>query len=292
MEHEKLPATEKARPKKQRRIRLRTISQITIFVFVAIVSVTKWITENGIAIPFLPEISLHAICPFGGVVTIYEFVTVGTFIQKIHSSSFILMILGIITALLFGAIFCGYICPFGAYQEWIGKIGKYLFPKKYNRLIPARLDKVLRYLRYAVLAMVLYQTATTAKLIFQDMDPYYALFNFFTNEVAVTAYAVLGVMTILSLFIERPWCKYFCPYGAFLGIFNLLSVFRIRRNKTTCIDCRLCDKACPMNIKVSDKATVRDHQCISCHLCTSEAACPVKDTVVIAVKKKEVADEN
>lgn len=292
MEPEKLQVLKQRIPKKRGRNKWRTISQISVFVFVALVSAAKWITENGFAIPFLPEVSLHAICPFGGVVTIYEFVTVGTFIQKIHSSAFILMILGIITALLFGAIFCGYICPFGTYQEWIGKIGRYLFPKKYNRIIPARIDKVLRYLRYAVLAMVVYQTAITAKLIFQEMDPYYALFNFFTGEVAITAYAVLGVMTILSLFIERPWCKYFCPYGAFLGLFNSISVFKIRRNKKTCIDCKLCDKACPMNIKVSVKESVRDHQCISCHLCTSEAACPVKNTVVIALKKEDVSNEN
>jgi polyferredoxin len=274
------------RSRSRKKSRIRPIAQISVFVFVALVSITKWATEQGAVIPFLPEVSLHAICPFGGVVTIYEFVTAGTFIQKIHSSAFILMLLGIVTALLFGALFCGYICPFGTYQEWIGKIGRKLFPKRYNRMIPAPLDRVLRYLRYVVLALVVYQTAITAKLVFQEMDPYYALFNFFTNEVAITAYAVLGIMTVLALFVERPWCKYFCPYGAFLGVFNLFSVFKIRRNASTCIDCKLCDKACPMNLSISDTGTVRSHQCISCHLCTSEAACPVRDTVVIATKEE------
>ena len=274
------------RTTKRKRSRIRTITQIAVFVFVALVSITKWATERGAVIPFLPEVSLHAICPFGGVVTIYEFVTAGTFIQKLHSSSFILMLLGIVTALVFGPLFCGYICPFGTYQEWIGRIGRKLFPKRYNRMIPAALDRVLRYLRYVVLALAVYQTAITAKLVFQNVDPYYALFNFFTNEVAITAYAVLGIMTVLALFIERPWCKYFCPYGAFLGVFNLFSVFKIRRNASTCIDCKLCDKACPMNIRISDTGTVRSHQCIRCHLCTSEAACPVRDTVVIATKEE------
>ncbi len=271
---------------------VRKITQISVFILIIIISISKWLAEKGFKIPFISDASLHAICPFGGVATIYEFVTSGSFIQKIHNSSFILMILGVIVAILFGAIFCGYICPFGTFQEWIGKIGRKIFPKRYNHFIPQKADKILRYLRYVVLVMVLYNTAVTAKLVFQSIDPYYALFNFFTNEVAITAYIVLGVITILSLFIERPWCKYFCPYGAFLGLFNFIRIFRIRRNKKTCINCKLCDKACPMNIEVSKKDVVNNHQCISCHRCTSDISCPVKDTVTITSQRKENSHEN
>jgi len=271
---------------------VRLIVQLTVFILVFLIAVSKYLAEKGISIPLLPDASLHAVCPFGGVATIYEFITTGTFIQKIHNSSFILMVLGLIVAVLFGTIFCGYICPFGSFQEWIGKLGRKLFPKKYNRMVPSKIDRILRYLRYLVLIMVLYQTAVTAKLVFQSVDPYYALFNFFTNEVAVSAYIVLGVITVLSLFIERPWCKYFCPYGALLGLFNSIRVFKIRRNKGTCIGCKKCDRVCPMNIEVSEKEVIRDHRCISCHKCSSEITCPVKDTVVISAGKGGVSHEN
>lgn len=278
--------------KKSKASIVRTVVQILVFVFIFAISISKWMAEKGIVIPFLPNASLHAICPFGGVVTIYEFATSGGFIQKIHSSAFILMILGIIVAILFGSIFCGYICPFGSFQEWIGKIGRKLFPKQYNQFIPKKLDNVLRYLRYGVLALVIYQTAITAKLVFATVDPYYALFNFFTNEVAIAAYIALGSIMILSLFIERPWCKYFCPYGAFLGLFNLIRIFKIRRNTSTCINCKKCDAVCPMNIEVSKANTVSSHQCISCNKCTSEMACPIKDTVTISAVKEGVLIEN
>ena len=106
-----------------------------------------------------------------------------------------------------------------------------------------------------------------------------------TGEVALTAILILIAVTALSLFVERPWCKYFCPYGALLGLFNLIRVFPIRRREETCINCKKCDTACPMNITVSTKDAVRNHQCITCHECLSGLACPVENTVVVAAGK-------
>lgn len=262
----------------------RTALQSFFFGLVALISLNHIFEEAGIAIPFLSEASLHAICPFGGVVSLYKFATVGTFIQKIHESSFILMVIAFLLAIAFGPVICGWVCPFGTIQEWIAKIGRRIFVKRYNRVIPAKLDKYLRFTRYIVLALVVYKTATTAKLMFQDVDPYFALFNFWSDEVSITALIILGVTIVLSLFVERPWCKYACPYGAALGIFNLFRIFKVRRNTHTCISCKACDKACPMNITVSLGTAVLDHQCISCLKCTSENACPVSDTVELSVK--------
>lgn len=263
----------------RRRIWLRTIVQIFFFALIALISVNHTLAESGKGIPILSSASLHSLCPFGGVVTIYQYATTGTFVQKIHESAFILMVIGFVLAILFGPVFCGWICPFGSIQEWVGKLGRKIFKRRYNFFIPAKLDRVLRYLRYLVLAWVIYMTAASATLVFAEFDPYFALFNFWSSELAIGGLVVLLVTLAGSLFIERPWCKYACPYGAVLGITNLVRIFRIRRIPGTCKLDRACDIYCPMNIKVSEKTIIRDHQCISCLECTSEARCPAAGTV-------------
>ncbi len=263
----------------RRRIWIRSLVQFFFFALIALIAVNHTLAENGKGIDFLSSASLHALCPFGGVVTIYQYATTGTFVKKLHESSFILMTLGFALAILFGPVFCGWVCPFGTFQEWVGKIGKKLFKRRYNHFVPQKLDNLLRYLRYLVLAWVIYMTAASATLIFAEFDPYFALFNFWSGEVAIGGLIVLGVTLLLSLFIERPWCKYACPYGAVLGIFNLFRIFKLRRTPGTCRTCSACDVNCPMNIPVSQKTIIRDHQCISCMECTSEASCPVSGTV-------------
>lgn len=240
--------------------------------------------ESGAAIPLVSHASLHALCPFGGVVSIYQYLMSGTFVRQTQESSFILMWIVIILSVAMGAVFCGWVCPFGSIQEFTGKIGKKIFKKRYNKFLPAVIDKYLRYLRYLVLIWVIYMTASVGTLIFKKWDPYHALFNIWSDEVAAGGIIVLGIVLLLSLFIERPWCKYVCPYGAFLGIFNTFRIFKIKRNENTCINCGKCDSACPMNIDVSKTRNVTDHQCISCMKCTSEAECPVKDTVSMKIK--------
>lgn len=263
----------------KRKPKLRLYVQIFFFALIGLIAVNHTLAEAGMGIPLLADSSLHALCPFGGVVTLYNLGTLGTFIQMIHMSSVILMVLVFILAILFGPVFCGWICPLGSFQEWIGKLGKKLLGKRYGKVIPTQVDRVLKYARYGVLVWVVYVTARSGYLMFAEIDPYNALFSFWSDEVAIPGLIILLITMAASLVVTRPWCRYACPYGALLGLSNKVRIFSIQRNETTCINCRQCDNNCPMGIVVSNQAKVTDLHCISCLECTSEQACPIPDTV-------------
>ncbi len=263
---------------------IRTAIQIFFFALIGLISINKTLAETGGGILLLSQASLHALCPFGGVVTLYNLFTLGTFIKKIHMSSVILMSLIFILAIIFGPVFCGWVCPLGSIQEWVGKLGNKIFKKKYNNFIPKKFDQILRYFRYVVLIWVVYMTAVSGYLLFEKIDPYNALFAFWSEELSLPALIILILTLIASLFIERPWCKYACPLGALLGISNKIRIFKITRNVSSCISCKNCDRSCPMNIEVSEMENVTDLQCISCFECTSEKSCPVLDTVNLQTK--------
>jgi hypothetical protein len=62
---------------------VRRVVQISAFTLVSLIAVGGYLAEKGIYIPLVPDASLHSICPFGGVVTVYQFAVTGDFIQKI-----------------------------------------------------------------------------------------------------------------------------------------------------------------------------------------------------------------
>ncbi|MDC7223179.1 MAG: 4Fe-4S dicluster domain-containing protein, partial [Spirochaetales bacterium] len=101
---------------------------------------------------------------------------------------------------------------------------------------------------------------------------------------------LLAVFLLLSLFTDRPYCRYFCTEGARYGALSMGRLFSIRRNTESCINCKLCDRACPMGITVSQVKHVRNGQCVNCFECI--AACPKKNTLSYGWVFQKSAKEN
>jgi polyferredoxin len=227
-------------------------------------------------------VGVDALCPFGGIETLWSLIAAGTLVQRIAASSVILLVGVTATALLFRRGFCGYICPLGAVQEFAAKLGRPLFRGRRPEM-PGWLDRPARYLKYFVLVGFTVWTWQAAALVIRPYDPWVAWMHLTSSEVIAEfsiGLAVLGISVAGSLVYDRFFCKYACPVGAFLGLISRLSVFKVRRNVATCTSCSACDKACPVNVKVSTAEVVDDPECINCNECVN--VCPVKDTLTVA----------
>ena len=232
----------------------------------------------------IPVVGVDALCPFGGIETILTLISTGGYVKQIAASSLILLGVVLVTAVIFRRSFCGYICPLGALQEFFGGIGKAIWPKGRPQ-VPTAIDKPARYLKYVVLAVFTVWTWQAAELVIRPYDPWVAFMHITSAEVLSSfgiGLAVLAISLAGSVVYDRFFCKYLCPMGGFLGLISRLSLFKVRREATTCIDCKACDKACPMNITVSEVETVVSAECINCNACVD--ACPVKDTLRVATK--------
>jgi len=172
--------------------------------------------------------SVKAYCPFGGIESLYQFLTTGGFIRRIEPSAMIMLADLVLLTLAFGRGFCGWIGPFGSIQEWLGLLGKRIFRKKFN---PAGAwDRVLRYLKYVILAVIIALTWHMGTLLFRDYDPFLAFLHLGKGiDELPWAYAALGLVLIGSLYIERFFCKYACPLGAVLGILGRVGLTKEQR---------------------------------------------------------------
>jgi ferredoxin len=142
-------------------------------------------------------------------------------------------VLPLIFTLFFGRTFCAAVCPLGAMQELVA-----IRPVK----VPGWLDQALGLLAYVYLgAGVLFASTGTAFLICR-YDPFV---GFFRRSMGVNMAVLGGAFLLLGTVVGRPYCRYLCPYGAILGLLSKVSKWHVKIPPDECIQCRLCEDACP-----------------------------------------------
>jgi len=139
---------------------------------------------------------------------------------------FLFFLLPIILALLWGRIYCLWLCPLGAFQEFINK-GKNTLKCKCLKNIYFK-SKTAGKIKYLILATVVTLLLILRKPILCGLDPFGALFGRFVTAGSII---FLAALVISSLFIWRPWCQFFCPYGAILDLLSKISLFKKKSEK-------------------------------------------------------------
>ena len=188
----------------------------------------------------------------------------------------------ILLGVLLGRFICGFLCPFGWFQDLLHKI-----PGK--KLSTAKL-KPLRYLKYVILVVFVILLPAFVTNSLGMGDPFFckyicpqgvlegaiplalansglraALGHLFTFK-----FTVLVLFIILSILFYRPFCKWICPLGAIYSLFNKVSFLKIQVDHEKCVGCQKCSRVCKMDVNVVD--TPNHPECIRCGECMK--ACP------------------
>jgi len=192
---------------------------------------------------------------------------------------FLFWIFIIVTVFVWGrGLFCGWLCPFGSLSELLYKVGRALGLKRLQFALPMKWHNRLKWVKYAVffglLAVSMFSMGLAEKLA--EVEPFKTTFlvGLFNRSWPYTLFAA-GLLG-LSIFTERPFCKYLCPLGAALAMPSTFRWFGLRR-KQECDSCKACATGCG-SLAIDDKGRIDHRECMLCLDCmvlyTDEHACP------------------
>ncbi len=227
---------------------------------------------------------VEAFLPIGALTSWKLFFISGHW-DKIHPASMVIFGFAVVSSFILRKAFCGWICPIGTVSEWLGKLSDWIRLKSWK--LHKGIDIPLRSIKYLLLGFFLWIIIIRMPVpaIEQFLSsPYYKVADakmlyFFIHPSTLTI-VIMVILIVLSFKIKLFWCRYLCPYGAFLGFFSMLSPMRINRNTDSCTNCEMCSKKCPCHLLVSEKKQIISAECIGCLECAE--TCPENDTLTMS----------
>ncbi len=220
------------------------LEYMDVFVLVMVLIVTTHITLKKRSRKYVLWISVFSliyfgfyrqgcICPIGAI----QNVSLALFNESyaMPLSALLFFLIPLVFALLYGRQFCAGACPLGAIQELTG-----IYPVK----IPRAVEVLLSSVPYIYLALSVLFAATDSNFIICKYDPFVGIFRLNAPATMV----VFGSLLLLAgLFVNRPYCRFLCPYGVLLGWFSRFSDKHVTITPDDCINCKLCKDSCPYN---------------------------------------------
>lgn len=212
-----------------------------------------------------------------------------------YSRTLSLYIIGLLTAVgaLGGRFVCGWLCPFGLVQELVYR-GK-------HRQLPRLLEKG----KFVVLGLTV-----LLPFFWRDItglsEPYFCKFicpagtlaggiplvSMNPGLAALVGWLfswkllVLALVLIAAVYYWRPFCRLLCPLGAFYGLLNHLSIWQLRLDKSSCINCAACARACKATLK--PQVQQNSSACVRCLECVK--VCPTQALTFTAPTPKLPTD--
>jgi len=163
--------------------------------------------------------------------------------------------------LIAGRGFCSWFCPFGLLNDLLS------FRK-------SQIKRSFSYTKFAVLIGTILAAWYFADTMFckicpaggiEASLPYFFLgVAKFNRPFLIHLGTSVGVL-IGMILIARFWCRYLCPMGAILSLFNRVSLLHLRFDPNKCSKCDACTAVCPMGLKPYED--YNNHNCIKCGAC-------------------------
>jgi len=165
-------------------------------------------------------------------------------------------------------LFCGWLCPYGALQEFADRLGRMLGIKR--RRVPQGADRILKGFKYLLLALLIV-TAFTAPILndlLVEVEPFKTAITVgFMREWWYVAYAIGWL--VLGMLFFKPFCRYVCPLGAIMALGGLLRLRNWIPRRTDCgSPCQLCKVRCDYNAIEKD-GSIAYSECFQCLDCVS-----------------------
>lgn len=235
---------------------------------------------------------VHTAClrmPLGWLVQPWMWPTMGG-----NPISFLPVLVLPLAAVAAGPLFCGWLCPAGAFPEFLGRI----VPDRFKFDFRGKVDIVP--LRYGFFVGFLFAPFVSSSICcsfcnFTHMQNLVsAVFGDFSGYALWSTMGVLALtlwIVPLGLFTKggRGWCMFLCPAGTTMGLASHLTsrfgwAARIRPHDGACTACGTCADVCPMRaiethaasaeepdgspVVVGPTLAINHHLCNECLDCT------------------------
>jgi len=218
---------------------------IDVGVLIAALSLTAWLalkkrSRQGLiwmsvfSLAYFGFYREGCICAVGSVQNVSLTLFNGSY--TIPLTALLFFLIPLVFALLFGRVFCAGVCPLGAIQELTG-----ILPVK----LPKTVESIMAAIPFVYLALAVLFSALQSEFIICRYDPFVGIFRLDASYTMI----IFGVLLLIAgVFINRPYCRYLCPYGVLLSLFSRFAGKHLTITPAECTNCRLCEEdACPYN---------------------------------------------
>lgn len=228
----------------------------------------------------------------------------------------------LLLTLLFGRVYCSFLCPMGTLQDGIGWLGRHFHRKRLHyRKAPAALQ-------YSILGLIVLVFVSGNILLLGLLEPYSnfgriisnlirPIVIFFNNQLAtifqhqniyffspyeskiagtgaIIFSAAFLLMLLITVFIYGRWfCNSLCPVGGILRLVSRFSLFKIKIDQQSCNSCGTCVMHCKAGCIDSKKKVIEFRRCVGCMDCLK--VCPksgVKYVLHFPIVKKQIPDDS